>query len=328
MSPMPRSPRMVRMIRSMPHVYSLLCRSRLLYSRRVLGAEDVRLYREHRDLLAMTPGETHHCAQLARDGYTVIDDVFPVSVIDRILEQADELFRRGHFTDTAVYAGTDLRGRSYDEVASTQKIISLADPLLLMPDCIPLGFHESILRIAANFLGYIPPICQPLVVRDFPLDRPRESSHYHKDNDQWDSLQVFIYLVDIGEHVGAQFYVPGSHRHDPKSCQPRLSRDLGLDGYDGRLSDEEVAKHYPSHTWAVLRPSRGSLGFISGNGIHKGPVWDDYRSPKNQARTAVRIDMHGRRHARVTAAGRKITVASYESMSSLQRLFTRAYRVV
>jgi hypothetical protein len=38
--------------------------------------------------------------------------------------------------------------------------------------------------------------------------------------------------------------------------------------------------------------------------------------------------MHGRRHARVTAAGRKITVASYESMSPLQRLFTRAYRVV
>ena len=133
--------------------------------------------------------------------------------------------------------------------------------------------------------------------------------------------------MDINDRREAQVYVPGSHRHDPKSCKPRLSRDLGIVGFDGRFSDEEIKEHYP--TWVFLRPKRGSVGFIFGNGFHRGPVWEVYGDPRNQPRTAIRIDVHGLHAGRgKPKKQRKVLRQDYERLSSLQELVTVVYEVV
>jgi Phytanoyl-CoA dioxygenase (PhyH) len=326
-----RSSLLKRTLRSEPHVYSALCRARLAYSRSVRGAAQRKLYREHRELVAMTALEVQHCAALARDGYTVIPDVVPLTVVDTIAAEADRRLRAGQIGRTPIYSGDPpLAGMSYEQIAASQKLVTLSDPFLAIPAYVPIAFHESLLRITAHFLGYIPPTYQALIVRDFPHARPKYSSHFHKDNDEADSLQIFLYLEDIDETRGAQVYVPGSHRHDARSCRPRLSRDLGVDGYDGRLSDEEVARIYPREMWVTLRPTRGSIGFISGNGIHKGPVWGRYGDPQNQARTVCRIDVQGVKatHRDGPNPHRKLPQAYYERFSLLQRLFTGVYSVV
>ena len=120
-----------------------------------------------------------------------------------------------------------LDGVSYEELAATEKTIALRDPLLRIPEALSVAFHEGILKIAANFLGYVPPLYRVTIVRDFPHNRPLHSSNFHKDNDESDSLQIFIYLVDIDDTRGPLVYVPGSNHYDVRSCRPRLSRDLG-----------------------------------------------------------------------------------------------------
>ena len=97
---------------------------------------------------------------------------------------------------------------SYDEIAATEKVIALRDPLVAIPELIGIAFHESILKIAGNFLGYVPPLYRATVVRDFPHNRPLHSSNFHKDNDESDSLQIFIYLVDIDDHRGPSYMFP------------------------------------------------------------------------------------------------------------------------
>jgi Phytanoyl-CoA dioxygenase (PhyH) len=247
--------------------------------------------------------------------------------MDLIFRKADAMFHRLEIDARRAYSiqtgerGT-LDGVSYEELAATEKAIALRDPLLRIPDALEVAFHESILKIAANFLGYVPPLYRATVVRDFPHDRPLHSSNFHKDNDESDSLQIFIYLVDIDDTRGPLVYVPGSNHYDVRSCRPRLSRDLGLAANDGRLSDEEVERIYPRRDWAVLRTGRGSVAVIHGNGIHKGPAWPEPGARKNLPRTAIKLDLHGYK-AGVSRDMKenRIRKCDFDRMSELQRLF-------
>lgn len=325
-----RSPFVVRTIRKHPHLYSAVCKARLLYSRRIAGAGARSLFRQNRRLFSMNEFESQQVENLRTHGYALAPSFFSKSVMDEIHTKADAMFHglaidpeRAYSVQTGQRA--NLAGLSYNELAATEKMIALRNPLIRIPELLAIAFHESILKIAANFLGAIPPLYRVTLVRDFPHARPLHSSNFHKDNDEADSLQIFIYLVDIDDAHGPLVYIPGSNRYDVRSCRPRLARDLGIPANDGRLSDEEVLRVYPRESWVTLRTDRGSLAAIHGNGIHKGPAWTRPGDPGNQPRTAIKLDLHGYKAA--VARDRRenrIRRADFDRMTELQRLFAHA----
>lgn len=322
-----RPPFLVRSLRMRPAIYSAICRMRLLYSRRVAGSKERSVFRRNRDILRMNDFETRQVESLRRYGYALASRHFPAELIDRVYDKADAMFRNLQIDFGRAYSvqsgeRPDLRNLSYEQLASTEKMIALGDPLLHVSELFQVAFNESILRIAANFLGCIPPLYRVTVVRDFPHNRPLHSSNFHKDNDESDSVQIFIYLVDIDDQRGPLVYVPGSNHYDVRSCRPRLSRDLGIDANDGRLSDEEVERAYPRSGWAVLRTPRGSIAAIHGNGIHKGPAWTRPGDPSNRPRTAIKLDLHGHK-AGIVRDGKenRMRRSDFEQLSELQRLF-------
>jgi hypothetical protein len=325
-----RPPFLLRAVRSQPHIYSALCRARLLYSRRVAGAGMRDLYRGNRALFGLNELEQREVANLRNNGFALLPQFFPAEAIDRIFQKADAGFRSLAIDYSRAYSiqsklRTSLAGLSYDELAASEKMIALRDPLVAVPEAIDIAFHSSILKIAATFLGYIPPLYRVTIVRDFPHNRPLHSSNFHKDNDESDSLQIFIYLVDIDDAHGPLVYVPGSNHHDVKSCRPRLARDLGLASHDGRFSDEEIERIYPRDTWAVLRTPRGSIAAIHGNGIHKGPAWPRSGDATNQPRTAIKLDLHGyKSNVARDLKENVIRREDYSRLSALQRLFAHA----
>jgi len=325
-----RPPFLVRTLRSEPHLYSAVCKARLFYSRRIAGAAATRACRQNRNLLRMSRLDTRHVTSLRTNGYALIPSYFSTPVIDRIYAQADALFR-GLEIDLAraytIQSGErrTLEGLTYEELAASEKMIALRDPLLHIPELLDVAFDQFILKLAANFLGYIPPLYRVTVVRDFPHSRPLHSSNFHKDNDECDSLQIFIYLVDIDDARGPLVYVPESNHYDVRSCRPRLSRDLGLAANDGRLGDEEVERIYPRDSWAVLRTPRGGIAAIHGNGIHKGPSWPRPGDPANQPRTAIRLDLHGHKSGVIRdARENRMWASDFRRMGELQRLFAHA----
>ena len=192
-----------------------------------------RLFELNRPLFTMNEVEAQQAKSLRESGYALISDFFPREQIDRIFFKADAMFHNLEIDTKLAYSiqskdRTTLEGLRYDELAATEKMIALRDPLVRIPEILEVAFHESILKIAANFLGYVPPLYRVTVVRDFPHNRPLHSSNFHKDNDESDSLQIFIYLVDIDATRGPLVYIPGSNHYDVRSCRPRLSRDLGI----------------------------------------------------------------------------------------------------
>lgn len=325
-----KSPFLLRTIRTRPHLYSVICKARLYHSRRVAGAAGRGLFNSRRELFAMSSFEQQQVQTLRTHGYALVPELFSKQLIDRIYDKASTLFRELQIDERRCYSiqtgeRANLRGLTYDEVAASEKVIALRAPLVHIPELVDIAFNESILKIAVNFLGYVPPLYRVTVVRDFPHNRPLHSSNFHKDNDESDSLQIFIYLVDIDDRCGPLIYVPGSNHYDVRSCRPRLARDLGLPGSDGRLSDEEVERVYPRNTWAVLKTPRGSLAAIHGNGIHKGPAWRQPGDPANLPRTAIKLDLHGfKKGIRRDFRENVIRMADFERMTDLQRLFAHA----
>jgi Phytanoyl-CoA dioxygenase (PhyH) len=322
-----RPPFLLSAARKQPYFYSAICKARLLYSRQIAGAAMRDVFRCNRDLFATTIFEERQVQSLREDGFALIPEFFSTELIDSIYEKADFMFRNLQIDSQRSYSvqskeRTSLDGLSYDELAASEKMIALRDPLVDIPEILSIAFHESVLRISAHFLGYVPPLYRATVVRDFPHNRPLHSSNFHKDNDESDSLQIFIYLVDIDDTRGPLVYVPGSNHYDVRSCRPRLSRDLGIEANDGRLSDEEVERVYPRSGWATLRTRRGSIAAIHGNGIHKGPAWGIPGSPRNLPRTAIKLDLHGYKAgvARDLKENR-IRRSDYDRMTPLQKLF-------
>ena len=326
----PRSPIFARAVRKRPALYSAICKSRLFYSRHIAGAHARREYRNHLPLFRINDFESQQIESLRKLGYALAPKYFAAEVVDRIYAQADAMFRSLQIDTHRAYSVQDgqresLEGLSYEQLADTEKMIAVRDPLLHIPELLGVAFHPSVLKIAAKFLGCIPPLYRVTVVRDFPHNRPLHSSNFHKDNDESDSLQIFIYLVDIDDFCGPLVYVPGSNRYDARSCRPRLSRDLGIDANDGRLSDEEVERAYPRDTWVAFRTARGSIAAIHGNGIHKGPAWGQPGDPNNRARTAIRLDLHGHKSGVVRdRKENRIWRSDFRRMSPLQRLFAHA----
>ena len=314
-------------MRSHPYIYSALCKARLGYSRFVSAHAERALFRKHTASFAMNITEGHHCRELRNRGFTVMEDFFHPSFMDSILQKADPLFKTLKLDPYDAYSvqnqkRASLEGLTYEELEQTEKMISLRDPLLQIPECVSIAYHESILKIVTNFLGYVAPWYKVMVLRDFPSDRPREASNFHRDNDETDSIQAFVYLVDIDNTRGPLIYVPRSNRYNVKSCRPRLSRDLGIDADDGRISDGEIEKYYPKESWRAVRVKRGSVAIIHGNGFHKGPAWSRYGDPRNAPRTALRLDFHGHRlRTDMRCKQCKIRSKDYARLSHLQRLF-------
>jgi len=320
------------LIRGEPHLYSIVTRLRLLLSRHIAGFPNRLRFTRNAGLFAMNEFEAKHCALLKRDGYVVIPDVFDLALIDSIFARADAAFHRLELNENHSYAInqgdiTTLRNRSYEEIAEIEKMISLKDPLVVAPESAQIFLNESILKIVMNFLGFIAPNFSAEIVRDFPHDSPRESSNFHKDNDERDSVQVFVYLVDIDETRGPLVYVPGSDRNDVKSCRPRLSRDLGIEGFGGRIPDSEVERIYPRSEWASVRTKRGSIAIIHGNGLHKGPNWCLDGSVENRERTAIRININGLKVGHRRYTGNWLDRATHESLTPLQSLVLGEYSV-
>ena len=325
-----RPPFLLRTLRAQPYLYSAVCKAQLFYSRRIAGAKARGVYKRNQPVFAMNALESRQLESLRTNGYALVPGYFPTNIIDRIYAKADAMFRGLEIDLSRAYTvqsgeRRSLKGLSYDELAASEKMIALRDPLLHIPELLGVAFDETILKIAANFLGCVPPLYRVTLVRDFPHNRPLHSSNFHKDTDECDSLQIFIYLVDIDDTRGPLVYVPGSNHYDVRSCRPRLSRDLGIAGNDGRLSDAEVERAYARSSWAVLRTVRGSIAAIHGNGIHKGPAWPRAGDPANRPRTAIKLDLHGHKKGVVRyAKENRLRASDSLRMSELQRLFAHA----
>jgi Phytanoyl-CoA dioxygenase (PhyH) len=87
---------------------------------------------------------------------------------------------------------------------------------------------------------------------------------YHFDMDRIKFIKFFFYLTDVTPESGPHCYVRGSSKRKPAAILR-----------DGRISDEEIRRHYPPEELVEICGERGSIIAVDTRGWHKGKALAD-----------------------------------------------------
>ena len=82
---------------------------------------------------------------------------------------------------------------------------------------------------------------------------------YHFDMDRIKFIKFFFYLTDVTSRTGAHCYVRGSSKRKPAAILR-----------DGRISDEEICKYYPTEDFVEICGEKGLIIAVDTRGWHKG----------------------------------------------------------
>jgi hypothetical protein len=157
------------------------------------------------------------------------------------------------------YPGADAQAKRYD--FDQQVMIENSDIRALV-------FDPSVRAVAAAVLG-----CEP--VQDLlamwwstpfrpPADQDEQQRSaaaqlHHFDMDRLGFIKMFFYLTDVTPETGPLCLVRGSHLKKPEE----LWRD-------GRISDAEIAAHFPPEQRMELPGSAGTILLVDTRAFHQG----------------------------------------------------------
>lgn len=222
-----------------------------------------RSHRPHGILGSYSPKDLQRVIQqLDRQGFYIFEERLPDAWIAQLTRYALETPcqpRGEDFTSQApcLYPQKNPTSIRYD--FSPQQIAEqpLVQKLLMDP---------SILAVAGAYL-HAEPINDLLAMWWSALpsqevssaDKKAAAQAYHFDMDRIKFLKFFFYLTDVTSETGPHCYVAHSHKRKPKALRE-----------DRRISDEEIARHYPPEDLRELTGGRGSIIAVDTRGFHKG----------------------------------------------------------
>jgi hypothetical protein len=203
-------------------------------------------------------------AQLRRDGYALFPAAIPAALCDRLLEFAVTHTCKRRPMDGE--AGGDIE-TLYDR-AKPKGIVYDFHPQALIhnPDIQGLMKDSSILGLAQAYLAAQPVLDTVNLWWTAAQGRQPDSNaaqlwHFDMDRVRW--IKFFVYLTDVGAQSGPHCFVAESHRTNG------IPRELLDRGY-ARLSDEDVARFYPSPSIQKFVAPRGTVIAEDTRGLHKG----------------------------------------------------------
>jgi hypothetical protein len=115
-----------------------------------------------------------------------------------------------------VYGHSDKRPRRIGHGAETFHYASYRpQQILAAPYLLELANDLRLVTIAANYLGCLPSLYSINAWWSFPGQSARAeyAQQYHRDEDDFRFLTLFVYLTDVESSDGAHCFVRGSHNH-------------------------------------------------------------------------------------------------------------------
>lgn len=121
--------------------------------------------------------------------------------------------------------------------------------------------ERRLAEVGGHYLGVDPMVMSVVLWKSFAWQASDKHSaqQFHYDGDRAAFIKMFVYLSDVDLANGPHTYVPGSHRDKPRELL-----------HGDRLSDDQVARHYPKDRWQVITGPKGTVFFADTQGFHKG----------------------------------------------------------
>lgn len=138
--------------------------------------------------------------------------------------------------------------------------VTVVDPLVTMPELLPIVLDERFIDIAAGYLRSVPAVGSVTLRKSFVNDLPVfDTLYFHVDPNSVHFLKVFVYLHDVGPQGGPFTYVRGSHRERFRGWSTRR-----------RWSEQEILAHYPAERIVAMTARAGDVVMADTTGFHRG----------------------------------------------------------
>lgn len=212
---------------------------------------------------------------IEKDGYTILRGAFEVDILKTIYDRVEQLLDRGEslqkISNDSVRTPGDLSPpkvhfspeevkRGQDYFRKHTNYVSIANPLVAVPEVADVAFHPLLLDIAQSYLGCPPALGGLNLRKSYKNDLPAfDTLYFHVDPNSPRFLKVFFYLNDVDEGGGPFCYVKGS-------------RDKRFSGWmsKGRWTWEEMEQKYGKENVKLLTAKVGDIVVADTNGFHAG----------------------------------------------------------
>ena len=162
---------------------------------------------------------------LEQDGYAVVRGAFTPERLLRLGDELQSALNSGQLltvlrNPAAPGPGKTLteeelaRGEAY--IAQHANYAAIRDPLVTCPAAVPHVYSETVIDMAAGYLGCPPALSGLNLRKSFVNDLPEmETNLFHCDGNSPMFIKFFLYLNDVDEPGGPFCYIAGSHRRKP-----------------------------------------------------------------------------------------------------------------
>ncbi|OAI54107.1 hypothetical protein AYO44_15410 [Planctomycetaceae bacterium SCGC AG-212-F19] len=132
------------------------------------------------------------------------------------------------------------------------------------PAWLALAISPPLLALINGYLGMRSLLRAMGVWLDVPTaEPPTETQLWHRDDDDYSNLKVFIYLNEVASENGPFCFLPGTHPGGPRHVPRSLDRQE-------RVTDAEMHAAIPAPLWRVCTAPAGTIILADTRGYHKG----------------------------------------------------------
>ena len=192
-------------------------------------------------------------------GVYICDFKIPNSICLNIKNSIRDKYFKPFDTNIAVL-GDKIIDKNVMYNGSSTYWIQNQDDILSSQDVSNIATDPFFLKIAQNYLGCNPILCQTNLWYSCTNTVPERTQQFHQDYDDINFLKIFIYLSDVNMLNGPHSYVSGSLNNliTPSNYEP-----------SNRLTDDYVINTYGENV-KIFTGVTGTIIIENTNGLHRG----------------------------------------------------------
>ncbi len=103
------------------------------------------------------------------------------------------------------------------------------DQVIKCPHLLEFALNNDILDIVGGYLGCLPTLYSMNTFWTFPISNPGLTHDYHRDEDDYKFLVVFVYWTDVEAGEGEFYFIPQTHDHSMMNAYIGSKRREGGD---------------------------------------------------------------------------------------------------
>ena len=200
---------------------------------------------------------------LKNNGYHILDKKIDKNVCNKIKSYIQNIDFHPFNSCNIIIKGYRFLDKSVSIDESSTYWVNNQDDLLCNVEIRDIVTDPLFLKIAQNYLGCNPILCQTNLWYSCSGDKPEGTQKYHQDYDDINFLKIFIYLSDVDEDSGPHYYISNSINNiiTPYKYKPST-----------RLSDTFIQSVYSNENIKCFTGTAGTIILENTYGFHKGGV--------------------------------------------------------